>query len=103
MTPMQDSYDDDVDSEKAPGDDNKKAPAQRIPDELPPVRIGEVGKDKPGTPEHQENLRERSTDPGFDTDDTIDGLPVAHPDPDTQIDEILSDGDPEKKTDNRPV
>ena len=94
---MQDSYDDGVDPEKAPqgdhGDsgDGNEPPAQRIPDELPPVRIGE---DKLTTPEHQENLRERTTDPGFDTDDTIDGLPVVNQNPDNDNDEPPSGDDP---------
>jgi len=98
---MQDSYDDDVDPEKAPGGDNNDAPAQRIPDELPPVRMGEIGEGTRRAPEHQKDIRERSTDPGFDTDDTIDGLPVAHRGLDTQIDEVLAGGAPEKKTENR--
>lgn len=97
---MHDNYDD-IDPEKGPqgsddGEKGKVTPAPRIPDELPPVRIGEVGKGKPKTPEQQENLRERSTDPGFDTDDTIDGLPLDQQNP------TLQSSDPEKKIDNRP-
>ncbi len=98
---MQDSHENDIDPEKAPqgdgGEKDKEPPVQRIPDELPPVRIGEVGKEKPVKPEHQENLRERSTDPGFDTDDTVDGLPLDQENP------ALQSSDPEKKIDNRPM
>lgn len=82
-------------------DGDNTPPAQKIPDELPGVRIGEIRDDTKNIPERPKDLRERLPDTGLDPDDTIGDLPLIRRNPDTQIDEPPSGDDAEEKTNNR--